>query len=109
MAESEQSPPWCAPLTRNKRLSWLRITAIPLDFNGFDVDGHYKGRTGNSWFRVDYPDGQWRDFQASSWDLALLRLKRLYPRAKIEFGKITRWPDPQKMAEQMLPPRKFPK
>ncbi len=82
------------PLRRNKRLTWCRVSAVPLDLNGNDPDGVFYGRGPHKgcWmmplYQLNYPDGSWVRFRLKPWVRAREYLRRLYPKAEIVWGEI---------------------
>lgn len=82
-----QPPRPLAPLRKGRLIKWVRITPIPLDANGNDAGGLYWGRGGmlGQLWRIDYPDATWAA-TFSQLDKLQLKLKRLHPLAKVEYG-----------------------
>lgn len=84
---AHQPPRPLPPLRGNKRTAWVRVRAIGLDSNGNDATGVYFGRgRSKSLYRIDYPDATWCAFWELPGNAMLVKLARLYPKAKLEVG-----------------------
>lgn len=84
---THQPPRPLPPLRGNKRTAWVRVRAIGLDSNGNDATGVYFGRgRSKSLYRIDYPDATWCAFWELPGNAMLVKLARLYPKAKLEVG-----------------------
>lgn len=96
MAKPQQQSegPWAKPLRRQRRLAWVRLSAVPLDLWGNDLSGRYHGRTGVCLFYLEFPDGTAQFFRAEDYQAALYKLSIYFPRAKVQIAPHVRMDSP---------------